>query len=132
MQAGDAFMSLSHLLGFLTLSLWLGSTALAAEGSVTISSPDNGAVLNARADNVISYDVKLAPGGDHAHLYVDGREVAILRKLKGSYTIVPPEPGIMSYDLPVLVPGVRSICIKQVNKNHTPIGISQCIKVTVR
>jgi hypothetical protein len=39
--------------------------------------------------------------------------------MKGSYMIFPLDPGI------------REICVKVVNSNHTPIGVSRCIKVTV-
>lgn len=101
------------------LLLFVSSVALAAEGSVVISSPKNGVTLDAMSENAITYAIVPGPRGDHSHLYVDGEEVGILRKLKGSYT------------LPTLAPGERTLCIKVVNKNHTPIGIEQCIKVQV-
>lgn len=93
--------------------------ALAAEGSVTIVSPADGAKLDAMAENRITYDVAPGPKGDHTHLYVDGKEIAVLRQLKGSYTLAS------------LAPGAHELCIKVVNKNHTPIGIEKCIKVKV-
>ena len=88
-------------------------------GSVTIVSPAANATLKATADNQISYDVTPGPQGDHTHLYVDGKEVAVLRELKGSYT------------LKSLAPGAHEMCIKVVNKSHTPIGIEKCIGVKV-
>ena len=53
------------------------------------------------------------------HIYVDNREVGILRTLKGSYL------------LETLPPGKRNICVKVVNKAHVPIGVEQCVRVTV-
>lgn len=97
----------------------LAHSALAADGTVTILSPQDGARLDAMAENSISYKVEPGPRGDHVHLYVDGGEAAILRRLEGSYT------------LPALAAGEREICIKVVNKGHTPIGVEQCVKVMV-
>jgi hypothetical protein len=31
-----------------------------------------------------------------------------------------------------MAPGNHQICIKIVNKNHTPIGVERCIKVEVK
>ena len=93
--------------------------ALAAEPSVTIRSPADGATLDAMEQAQIVYDVVPGPRGDHTHLYIDGKEVAILRQLKGSRT------------LESMAPGPHEICIKVVNKAHTPIGVQQCIHVTV-
>ena len=93
--------------------------AAAAEPGVTIQSPMNGAKWDALAQNQLVYEVVPGPKGDHIHAYVDGREVGILRKLSGSYA------------MESLAPGQRTICIKVVNKAHVPIGIEQCVKVTV-
>jgi len=104
---------------FFLCVLMLAGSALAMEGAVTIVSPTDGARLDAMGDYRISYEVDPGPRGDHTHLYVDGREVAVLRRLKGDYA------------LPTLAVGNREVCIKVVNKGHTPIGIEQCVKVTV-
>lgn len=108
-------------LSFLCLfaGLFLAETSLATDGSVTILSPAEGAILDAMGEHRISYAVEPGPRGDHTHLYVDGKEVAVLRRLKGDYA------------LPILASGNREVCIKVVNKGHTPIGIEQCIKVMV-
>jgi hypothetical protein len=90
----------------------------AAEGAVRILSPTDGAKLDAMALHKITYEVDPGPRGDHIHIYVDGGEAGILRQLKGSFTL--PEP---------LKPGKHDICIKVVNKNHTPIGVERCITV---
>lgn len=92
---------------------------LAADASVVISSPADGAKLSRTAQTKISYDVTPGPKGDHTHLYVDDDEVAVLRQLKGSQT------------LESLAPGNHQICIKVVNKGHAPTGVQQCIKVSV-
>lgn len=96
------------------------STAMAEEGSVTILAPADGATLDVMEQNKVEYAVVPGPRGDHVHLYVDGSEAAILRALKGSYT------------LESLTPGKHTLCVKVVNKNHTPIGVEQCIAVTVQ
>lgn len=91
----------------------------AEAGNVKILAPAEGARLDAMADNRISYEVVPGERGDHTHLYVDGKEVAVLRQLKGSHA------------LETLAPGKRELCIKVVNKNHTPIGVEKCVKVAV-
>jgi hypothetical protein len=50
---------------------------------------------------------------------VDNKQAAILHQLKGSYA------------LETLAPGKHDICVKVVDKGHTPIGVEQCVKVTV-
>lgn len=96
------------------------ASVLAAEGGVTIHAPADGATLDVMEQNRIDYEVVPGPGGDHVHLYVDGNEAAILRALKGSYT------------LESLAPGKHDLCVKVVNKNHTPIGVEKCIAVMVQ
>jgi len=92
---------------------------LADDASVTISSPADGAKLSRTAQTKINYEVMPGPKGDHTHLYVDDKEIGVLRQLKGSHT------------LEALAPGMHEICIKIVNKGHTTIGVQQCIKVSV-
>jgi hypothetical protein len=103
------------------LGLLLAAPTIAlAQGKVTITTPAEGATLDAMAENRVVYDVDPGPRGDHVHVYVDNKEVGILRKLKGSYL------------LESLSPGPRVICIKVVNKAHVPVGIEQCVHVTVK
>jgi hypothetical protein len=103
----------------LFLGLLLANTAMAAEPSVTIHTPADGATLDVMEQNQVTFEVEPGPRGDHVHFYIDGEEVAVLRQLKGSYT------------LGSLTPGERELCIKVVNKNHTPIGVEKCITVAV-
>lgn len=117
--------------------------ALAADASVTISSPQNGARFSPEMEVDVVYDVTLGPNGNHAHLYVDSdapvlpnsvreklipemedlyvdsREPVVLRALKGSYSVG---------KLPV---GLHKICINVVNKAHAPVGAQACVNVTV-
>lgn len=107
-------MSLFVLLAAGCSSAW----ALAEEASVKFLSPADGARLDSMAQNKASYEVVPGPRGDHVHFYIDGQEVAVLRQLKGSYT------------METLGPGKHELCIKVVNKGHTPIGVQHCINVT--
>ena len=93
--------------------------ALAADASVTISSPPDGAKISKKSKIEVSYEVVPGPNGDHVHLYVDDKEAVVIRKLKGNYTVEP------------LDPGKHAICIKIVNKGHTPIGIQACTNINV-
>ena len=104
---------------YLLFCLSMSNAALAVEASVTIQSPADGALLDVMEQNKVEYEVIPGPNGDHVHFYVDGDETAILRQLKGSYT------------LGSLATGQHELCIKVVNKNHTPIGVEKCISVTV-
>lgn len=103
----------------LVLASFATPVAMAAGSTIDISSPVEGAKLDAMEQNKIIYNITLAGAGDHAHAYVDGKEVALLREMKGIYT------------METLAPGGHEICIKVVNKNHTPIGVDRCIKVKV-
>jgi hypothetical protein len=103
----------------LGLALAIPSTGF-GQGTVLITSPGDGATLDAMDEIRLAYEVNPGPRGDHAHLYVDNKEVAILRERKGSYL------------LETLSSGNRSLCVKVVNKAHVPIGIGQCIQVTVK
>ncbi|HEY0878579.1 MAG TPA: PepSY domain-containing protein [Zeimonas sp.] len=93
--------------------------AASAEPHVRIEAPSEGAKLDAMEQNRLVYEVEPGPRGDHVHVYVDGKEVGILRQLKGSYT------------LETLSPGPHELCVKVVNKGHTPVGVQDCIEVRV-
>lgn len=105
----------------LALLLALGATrADAAEPYVRIASPRDGARLDSMDLTRLVYEVLPGPKGDHVHVYADGKEIGILRQIKGSYT------------LETLSPGQRTVCVKVVNKAHVPIGVEQCVKVSVQ
>lgn len=101
-------------------SVLFASSAIAAEPSVAITAPMEGAKVGAMMKTELMYEVEPGPKGDHTHLYMDGKEVAVLRKLKGMH---------MMEAMPA---GSHDICIKVVDKGHTPIGVQKCIKVTAQ
>lgn len=109
----------SIISSLLALCFLVGQTAVAEEASVTIVSPADGAALDLMAENRVQYKVVPGPRGDHVHFYIDGDETAVLRQLEGSYLL-----GSLSE-------GKHALCIKVVNKNHTPIGVEQCINVSL-
>ncbi len=103
----------------LMLTSFAAPLVMAAGESIDIISPVDGAKLDFKAENKMVYDVSLGTSGSHIHVYVDGEEADLLRQPKGSYTFDP------------LAKGKHELCLKIVNKNHTPIGVERCIKVTV-
>ncbi len=107
----------SSLALFLAANIYMPA-ALAADASVTISSPANGAKISSAASVPVTYEVMPGPKGDHTHIYVDGNQKAVLMKLKDTHT------------LDALTKGKHDICIKIVNKAHSPIGVEQCVSVT--
>ena len=102
----------------LICSLGLSGAVLAQDASVTISTPTDGAKVSASAPTKVTYAVVPGPKGDHVHLYVDGGEATVLRQLNGTTTV------------DTLKAGPQTLCIKVVDKAHTPIGVEKCIKVT--
>lgn len=102
---------------FVFCSIGLAGAALADDASVTISAPAPGAKVGTSGVKV-DYSVVTGPKGDHVHFYVDGSEAVVLRQLKGTYTI------------DKLTAGEHTLCIKIVDKGHTPIGVEKCLKVT--
>ncbi len=111
-----------RILNPLIISLFLGCyipVVLAADASVTISSPLDGAKISRKSKIEVSYEIVPGQNGDHVHLYVDDKEAVVIRKLKGNHTVES------------LDPGKHTICIKIVNKGHTPIGVQACTNIIV-
>jgi hypothetical protein len=90
----------------------------ASPAAVTISSPVDGSKL-AGSSAKINYDVTAAPKAEHVHVFVDGEEVARLHQLKGSYSV------------DKLSVGKHWLCVRVVDKGHTPVGAEKCVGVTV-
>ncbi len=112
-------MKANPILSGVFLAALFSLPAQAAEPGVTIKSPKDGAKWDALAQNRLEYEVVPGPRGDHVHLYVDGKEIGVLRKLEGSHP------------MEALAPGLHTVCIKVVSKAHVPVGVEQCVKVTV-
>ena len=99
--------------------LLLGSSSVfAASGTVTITSPTDGAMVGAGDRVKLSYEAVIGPEGDHLHLIIDGKRVGPLRQLKGNA------------EIDSFAPGKHQICITLNNKGHVPIGIEGCVNVT--
>ncbi|RJQ47958.1 MAG: hypothetical protein C4528_03850 [Gammaproteobacteria bacterium] len=103
----------------LLFSLVFGAATLvfAADGSVTITAPADGATIKANTETKLEYEISPGARGDHFHLYIDGKE-NVVRALKGSYT------------LPKFNPGKHTVTLKVVDKGHTPTGLEKTITVT--
>lgn len=91
----------------------------AVEGaSIKILSPSDGAHLDANEEYPLSYDVTPGKGGDHFHVWVDGKRGPGVHSNKGTYM------------LPKLTPGKHDIYIMIVTKDHVPTGPKRSIEVT--
>ncbi len=95
-------------------------TASAQTESVKLVSPVDGAMLAAANPVQVIYEVVPGPKVDHIHLYVDGKETAVLRESRGMHMVNP------------LPAGAHELCIKAVTRAHVPTGIEQCNRVTVK
>jgi hypothetical protein len=93
--------------------------ASTTEAYVKIAAPADGARVQRTKPITLVYEANPGPRGEHVHVYVDGKEVGILRQLEGNYA------------LKRLTPGQRTVCVKVVNRAHVPIGVEQCIKLEV-
>ncbi len=102
----------------LTLSVALWGSNVLADANVKITSPADGSKIKTGDPVNVVYSITPNPGGDHSHIYVNGKEAGILRKLNSSFSLDP---------LPV---GTHTLCVKVVNKGHASIGQESCITVT--
>jgi hypothetical protein len=107
------------ILAPLLLALLWGE-AYAADGSITISSPMNGAMVSAKDKVAVSYAAMLGSNGDHLHLYVDGKRVDVLRQVKGNA------------ELDALAAGKHHVCMTVNTSSHAPTGVETCIDITAQ
>jgi hypothetical protein len=94
--------------------------AYAAAGSITISSPKDGAMVSSTSKVPVTYSATLGPTGNHWHLNVDGRRVDILRQPKGTA------------ELDALPAGKHHICLDENTVSHVPTGVESCVDVTAQ
>lgn len=111
-------MNIKLLTPFLLALLW--GQAYAADGSITISSPENGAMVSSKNKVPLSYSAMLGPTGNHWHLNVDGKRVDILRQAKGTAELDP---------LPV---GKHHVCLTENTASHAPTGVETCVDITAQ
>ncbi len=108
---------LSYACGLLVAGAGMGASPVSADPNLKILSPADGAIVQAGEPLPVQYEIRPKPGGDHSHIYIDHKEAGILRRKKATFTLNP------------LPAGEYTICIKVVNKAHTPIGQETCIRV---
>lgn len=101
------------------LALFWGQ-AYAADGSIAISAPANGAMVSAKNKIPVTYVATLGSSGDHLHLYVDGKRVDILRPVKGTAELDP------------LPAGKHHVCLTVNTNSHAPTGVETCVDVTAQ
>lgn len=107
------------MLATLTLTLLWGQ-AYAADGSITISSPEKGAMVSSKSKVPVTYAATLGPTGNHLHLNVDGNRVDVLRQIKGTAELDP---------LPV---GKHHVCLTENTASHAPTGVETCVDITAQ
>jgi len=111
-------MSIKMLAPLLLALLW--GQACAADGSIAISSPANGAMVSAKTKVPVTYAATLGATGDHLHLYVDGKRVDVLRQTKGTA------------ELDELPAGKHHVCLTVNTSSHAPTGVESCVDVTAQ
>ena len=97
--------------------IFCSGSVFAAEGKVTISSPENGTAFSQHDDVVLKYEAIPGPDGDHLHLYLDGKRVDVIHQLKGSAKV-----GMLEI-------GKHHICLEVNTKGHVPTGAQACVDV---
>lgn len=109
---------------FISLALLvLTNTAWAAEGSITITSPANNAVLADTGGNKLAFNTQLSPNGNHVHIYVDDQAPIVFRDVGHCPCNV---------ELPNLAPGKHTITVKEATSGHAMTGVQSSVTVTVK
>ncbi|MBI3902790.1 MAG: hypothetical protein HY306_07600 [Nitrosomonadales bacterium] len=102
----------------LLFAFLLGVTsAQAAPGKITITSPANNATVSQNDNVELSYEAVPGPDGDHLHLYLDDKRIDVLHPMKGKA------------DVGMLDPGKHRICLSINTRGHVATGVEQCIDV---
>ncbi len=102
----------------------LASPVFAADsaGSITITSPANGATLQS-AGNKLEFNVHLGPNGNHVHIYIDDQKPIVDRDVSRCPC---------SIDLPKLSPGQHTIVVKEATSSHALTGVQSSVTATVK
>jgi hypothetical protein len=102
----------------------LASPVFAADaGSITITSPANGAMLPSDTGNKLQFNVHLSPNGNHVHIYVDDQNPIVFRDVSHCPC---------SIDLPVLAPGKHTIVVKEATSSHAMTGVQASVTASVK
>lgn len=91
-----------------------------APAEVKIVAPQDGATVPADKPVTIRYEANLSPRGDHLHVIVDGGEPAVIKRIKGTYTIGP------------LSAGEHTVLVTEVTREHMPTGNDASIRITAK
>ena len=113
---------ISLFFGFALVAL--ASPVFAADsGSITITSPANGAVLPSGSGNKLAFNVHLGPNGNHVHIYVDDQNPIVFRDASHCPC---------SIDLPKLSSGKHTIVVKEATSGHAMTGVEASVTATVK
>jgi hypothetical protein len=103
----------------------LASPVLAADsaGSITITSPANGAMLQSATGNKLEFNIHLSPNGNHVHVYVDDEDPIVFRDVSRCPC---------SIALPKLSSGKHTIVVKEATSSHAMTGVQGSVTATVK
>lgn len=102
----------------------LASPVFAADaGSITITSPANGAMLASGNGNKLDFNVHLGPNGNHVHIYIDDQNPIVYRDVAHCPC---------SIELPDLMSGKHTIVIKEATASHAMTGVQASVTATVK
>lgn len=93
------------------------SIASVPGASIRILAPADGAHVDAGEEYPLNYEVSPGKGGDHFHVWVDGKRGPGIHDTAGKYT------------LPKLAAGEHVIAIRIVDKDHVATGPEKSIRV---
>ena len=93
------------------------SIASVPGAAIKILTPADGAHIDAGEEYPLNYEVKVGKGGDHFHVWVDGKRGPGIHDTAGKYT------------LPKLAAGEHIIAIRIVDKDHVATGPEKSIRV---
>ena len=113
----------SLFVGFALVALASPVFAADSAGSITITSPANGAVLQSGAGNKLVFNVHLSPEGNHVHIYVDDQHPIVDRDVSHCPC---------SIDLPNLSSGKHTIVVKEATSSHALTGVEGTVTTTVK
>jgi len=113
----------SLFIGFTLVALAGPVLAADSAGSITITSPANGAVLQSATGNKLEFNVSLSPNGNHVHIYVDDQDPIVDRDVSRCPC---------SITLPKLSSGKHTIVVKEATSSHAMTGVQSSVTATVK
>lgn len=105
------------------LAALLSPVFAADSGSITITSPANGAMLPSDSGNKLEFNVHLSPNGNHVHIYVDDQDPIVFRDVSHCPC---------SIKLPSLSSGKHTIVVKEATSGHAMTGVQASVTATVK